>query len=194
MAHELSSETRFALAVGAIFPDATRQFDVRLADGDWRAALELVRKPHRLEMLEQWWREQRVSVEDLRLLLPAAWDDAVPGSELHWWPLFRDAGYCGEPLPDGDPVIGYRGGQPGDPVAMVWALDHEKAARSALRWPRAAATSESGVSILAGEIVTAEVPCAKIVAHLTGPNGADVIAHPRSVRIVGRERVERPLS
>lgn len=193
MAHELSSEARFALAVGAIFPDATQQFDQRLADGDWGAALELVRRPRRLEVLEQWWREQRIGVEDLRLLLPAAWDDAVPGSELRWWPLFRDAGYSGEPPPDDDPVTGYRGGQPGDPVAMVWALEHDKAARSALRWPRAAATSESGASILAGEIVTAEIPRAKIVAHLTGPNGADVIAHPRSVRVVGRERVERPL-
>lgn len=193
MSDILSLEARSALASGAIFPDAAPELGARVGAGDWAGALDLVRAPRRLEILAAWWAGGRMAVEQLRAVLPAAWSDATITSELTWWPLFRDAGYSGSPLPVEDPITAFRGGQPGDPIGMAWWLDREAAVREACRWPRASSTVIDGVMMLGGEVVTAGLPRDKVVAHVQRGGVDELIAHPRSVRIIGRESVQLPV-
>lgn len=92
-----------------------------------------------------------------------------------------------------DPIIGYRGGQPGDPIGLAWWLERDAALREACRWPRAASSVIDGVMMLSGEVVTAELPRDKIAAHVERGGRPELLAHPRSVRIIGREKVELPV-
>ena len=117
---DVTPEARSAVAIGAVFANSAVTFGERVIDGDWPGALALVRRAYRLEILDRWWAQKRLPVEDLRALLPNAWLEAEPATELRWWPLFRDAGYCGHPPPSVDPLLIYRGGQRDDPVGMVW--------------------------------------------------------------------------
>jgi hypothetical protein len=190
---EVSPEARSAVATGAVFPTSAVRFGERVAEEEWSAALGIVRRAYRLEMLDRWWSQKRISLEDLRALLPNAWLEAEPDTELRWWPLFRDAGYCGHPPPDADPLLVYRGGQRDDPIGMVWLRNLEAARRAALRWPRAETVAADGARILSGVVITASVPRARISGHLVHRTGSEIIAHPRVVQVLGRERIEEPL-
>jgi hypothetical protein len=190
---DVTPEARSAVATGAVFATSAVRFGERLADEDWSAALALVRRTYRLEMLDRWWSQKRLGIDDLRTLLPNAWLEAEPDRELRWWPLFRDAGYCGHPPPDVDPLLVYRGGQRDDTIGMVWLRNLETARRAALRWPRAETVGSDGGRILAGVVTTASVARANISGHLVHRTGAEIIAHPRVVQILGRERIEEPL-
>lgn len=190
---EVSPEARSAVAVGAVFSTSVVRYSDLLEQGEWSGAIALVRRTHRLQMLDRWWGQGRMSVEDLRALLPNAWLDAEPESELRWWPLFRDAGYCGHPPPEGDPLLVYRGGRLDEPIGMVWVRSLDDARRRALKWPEAETTDRDGRRVLAGVIVTASVPSSAIRAHLVHRSGAEIIAHPRVVTILGRERISEPL-
>jgi hypothetical protein len=190
---EITPEVRSAVAIGAVFPASALRYGEFLERGDWSGALSQVRRVYRLEMLDRWWSQKRIQVEDLRALLPNAFLDAEPVTELRWWPLFRDAGYCGHPRPEADPLLVYRGGQRDDPPGMVWLRNLEDARRVALRWPRAEAVSDDGQRIVAGVITTASVARDAISAYLVHRTGAEVIAHPRLVQVLGRERIERAL-
>jgi hypothetical protein len=190
---DVTPEARSAVAIGAVFANSAVTFGERVLDGDWPGALALVRRAYRLEILDRWWAQKRLPVQDLRALLPNAWLEAEPATELRWWPLFRDAGFCGHPPPSVDPLLIYRGGQRDDPVGMVWLRDLEAARRAALRWPRAETTSDDGRRMLAGVVTTASVPRAAISAHIVHRLGSEIIAHPRVVQVLGRERIEEPL-
>jgi hypothetical protein len=190
---EVSPEVRSAVAVGAVFSTSAARFGDLLEQGEWSTAMSLVRRTFRLEMLDRWWSKKLIGVEDLRALLPSAWLDAEPESELRWWPLFRDAGYCGQPPPDADPLLVYRGGQRDDPVGMMWLRHLGDARRRALKWPEAETTDSDGRPVLSGIIVTASVPRAAISAHLVHRVGTEIIAHPRVVQVLGRERIVEPL-
>lgn len=190
---EVSPEARSAVAVGAVFAPSAVRFGEYLERGDWSGALSLVRRTHRLQVLDRWWSQGRIAVEDLRALLPNSWLDAEPDSELRWWPLFRDAGYCGHPPPDADPLLIYRGGQRDEPLGMVWVRSLDLARRRALKWPEAETTDKDGRPILAGLVTTASVARGSISAHLVHRSGSEIIAHPRVVEILGRERIVEPL-
>jgi hypothetical protein len=190
---DVTPEARSAVAIGAVFSTSAVRFGELLAEEEWGRALGLVRRAYRLEMLDRWWSQKRIPVEDLRGLLPNAWLEAEPETELRWWPLFRDAGYCGHAPPETDPLLVFRGGQRDDPVGMVWLRNLDAARRAALRWPRAESTAADGSKILTGVVITASVARAGISAHLVHRTGAEIVAHPRVVQILGRERVEEPL-
>jgi hypothetical protein len=190
---DVTPEARSAVAIGAVFTTSAVLFGERLIDEDWGGALALVRRAHRLEMLDRWWSQKRISVEDLRGLLPNAWLEAETEKELRWWPLFRDAGYCGHPPPAADPLLVYRGGQRDDPIGMVWLRNLDAARRAALRWPRSEAPAADGTLVRVGVVITASVSTASISANLRHRTGSEIIAHPRVVTILGRERVEEPL-
>lgn len=193
MTGDMSSEVRGALATGAIFPGSADAFASHVVAGDWSAALGLVRAARRLEVLSSWWTSGSVDAETLRALLPGAWSESQVGAELVWWPLFRDAGYSGAPLPPDEPIIAHRGGQPGDPVGLAWTMDRDAAVAEACRWPRAASVVVDGTMLLTGEIVTAQLPRAKVVARVERAGVDELIAHPRSVRIIGHEPVRVPV-
>jgi hypothetical protein len=190
---DVTPEARSAVATGALFANSAVTFGARVLDGDWSGALALVRRSYRLAILDGWWSQRRISVGDLRALLPNAWLEAEPETELRWWPLFRDAGFCGHPAPATDPLLVYRGGQREDPIGMVWLRDLEAARRAALRWPQAETIADDGRLMLAGVVTTASVPVAAISAHLVHRTGSEIIAHPRVVQVLGRERIEEPL-
>jgi hypothetical protein len=190
---DVTPEARSAVAIGALFPTSAVRFGERVLDEDWPGALALVRRAFRLEVLDRWWSQGRIPVQDLRALLPNAWLEAEPPTQLRWWPLFRDAGYCGHPPPDADPLLVYRGGQRDDPLGLVWLRNLEAARRAALRWPRAETTAADGSRMLAGVVITASVPRGAISAHLLHRTGSEIIAHPRVVQILGRERIEEPI-
>ncbi len=190
---EVSPDARYAIAMGAIFPDSAGSFGGKVNAGEWPAALSIVRRAHRLEVLEAWWEEGRIGVDELRAMLPGAWRDAETDTGLRFWPLFRDVGFCGQPVALPDWVIGFRGGQRDDPPGMVWGLDLEVARRVALRWPRSAATNAEGEPIRAGVVTTARIPRAQIHARWVTRTDTEVIAHPDAIEIMGRERIEERL-
>lgn len=190
---DVTPEARSAVMTGAVFSTSAVRFGERVAEEDWGRALAVVRRAYRLEVLDRWWSQKRLSVEDLRALLPNAWLEAEPATELRWWPLFRDAGYCGHPPPEADPLLVFRGGQRDDPIGMVWLRNLNAARRAALRWPRSEDTAGDGTLVRAGVVITASVSTASISAHLRHRTGSEIIAHPRVVEVLGRERVEEPL-
>ena len=190
---DVSPDARYAIALGAIFPDAVNRFEERIAATDWAGALSLVRRARRLEVLDGWRTERRIGAGVLRELLPGAWREAAGDGGTRWWPLFREANYCGNPPPAADPILGFRGGQRDDPLGMAWWIDLDAARRDALRWPRSAANNAEGEPVRAGFVITAAIPRDKIGAAFVGRWGTEVIAHPRSVTILGRERIEEPL-
>ncbi|HEY6607781.1 MAG TPA: hypothetical protein VI277_01155 [Candidatus Limnocylindria bacterium] len=193
MIEVITPEARYALAIGAIFPESTDRFTAKIAAEDWAGALAIVRRAHRLAVLEGWWTENRIPADELRQLLPQAWQDADADTGLRFWPLFRDVGFCGDARPLPDHLVGFRGGQKDDPPGMLWTLDLETARRAALRWPRSASTNAEGQSIRAGIVTTARIPRARVTAHWVGRAGIEVIAHPELIQILGRERIEEPL-
>lgn len=193
MPDAIHPQARSALASGAIFPDAVERLGERIGAGDWAGAMTLVRPPRQLDVLSEWWAGGEMAVEELRAILPGAWSASTITSEMRWWPLFRDAGYSGSPLPLEDPITAFRGGQPGDPMGMAWSIDREAAVREACRWPRAASSVVDGVMMLGGEIVIAQLPRGKVAAHVERAGVDELIAHPRSVRIIGRESVQLPV-
>jgi hypothetical protein len=190
---EVSPEARSAVAVGAVFAASALRYGELIEQGDWTSAMAQVRRTYRLERLDRWWSRKLITVEDLRALLPNAWLDAEPESELRWWPLFRDAGYCGHPPPEGDALLVYRGHHRDEPLGMMWFRKLDDARRRALKWPDAETTDSEGRPVLSGVIVTASVPRAAISAHLVHRVGTEIIAHPRVVQVLGRERIIEPL-
>lgn len=136
-------------------------------------------RPLRLRTLREMWDSGELSHEELRELVPDTWSDAEPSSEPAWWPLFKAAAPLVDDLPPGDPLTIYRGAQSHDVLGLAWSLDCSVAAWFALRFDET------------GQVIVGSVPRAKVAAYITNRDEAEVIAHPRSVTVAGREAVDR---
>lgn len=163
-----------------------QKYHEALKAGQVESAIGIVERPWRLQYLHLLWASKQITSEQMREALPWVWTDAEPHSELRWLVLFRHAYKVGgllqdpeRPLLDQDLLTIYRG-QPTTArkhLGIAWSLQKHTAEFFATRF------GHSGV------VLQAEVKRAQVYAYFENRGEAEVITHPKFVKIVDHWRV-----
>lgn len=152
---------------------------------EWEAAFGILGNQGSLGPLSDWWQFGCLTLDELRAVLPGVWSGAEPDdTDPLWrrlWTAAAEPGRLetGDPLPEGDPLVIYRG-EPEAPSrktrGIAWTLDRAVAVFFALRPPWSDGT---------GVVIEGRVPRSAVLGYVTDRQESEVIVATKHVKVTG---------